>query len=95
LPTRSALRCSKGTILHIIDYFDNAPGNRNVPDRGNWSGSANRSITNMFIDLDRRRRRDGDGHEVEGKKARFLGLSLLASHSRISVFLLFPPRRSR
>ncbi len=41
----------KGTILHIIGYFDQTPANRNVPDPRNWSGSGNRSITNMFIDL--------------------------------------------
>jgi hypothetical protein len=41
----------KGTILHIIAYFDQTPGNKNVPDPRNWSGSGNRSITNMFIDL--------------------------------------------
>ena len=39
---------------HIIGYFDNTPGNRNVPDPRNWSGSGNRSITNMFIDLGNR-----------------------------------------
>jgi hypothetical protein len=41
----------KGTILHIIGYMDNTPANRNVPDPRNWSGSGNRSIANMFIDL--------------------------------------------
>jgi hypothetical protein len=41
----------KGTILHIIGYFDQTAANRNVPDPRNWSGSGNRSITNMFIDL--------------------------------------------
>jgi hypothetical protein len=41
----------KGTILHIIGYMDNTPANRNVPDSRNWSGSGNRSISNMFIDL--------------------------------------------
>ncbi len=44
----------KGAILHIIGYFDNTPANRNVPDPRNWSGSGNRSITNMFIDLGNR-----------------------------------------
>ncbi len=44
----------KGTILHIIGYFDNTPANKNVPDPRNWSGSGNRSITNMFIDLGNR-----------------------------------------
>jgi hypothetical protein len=41
----------KGTILHIIGYFDNTMANRNVPDPRNWSGAGNRSISNMFIDL--------------------------------------------
>lgn len=41
----------KGTILHIIGYMDNTAANRNVPDPRNWSGSGNRSISNMFIDL--------------------------------------------
>jgi len=44
----------KGTILHIIGYMDNTPANRNVPDPRNWSGSGNRSIANMFIDLGQR-----------------------------------------
>jgi hypothetical protein len=41
----------KGTILHIIGYMDNSTANKNVPDPRNWSGSGNRSIANMFIDL--------------------------------------------
>ena len=41
----------KGTILHIIGYFDQTGANKNVPDPRNWSGSGNASITNMFIDL--------------------------------------------
>jgi hypothetical protein len=41
----------KGTILHIIGYMDNTAANANVPDPRNWSGSGNRSISNMFIDL--------------------------------------------
>ena len=41
----------KGTILHIIGYMDTTPANKNVPDTRNWSGSGNRSISNMFIDL--------------------------------------------
>ena len=44
----------KGTILHIIGYMDNTAGNKNVADPRNWSGSGNRSITNMFIDLGNR-----------------------------------------
>jgi len=41
----------KGAVLHIIGYFDQTAANKNVPDPRNWSGSGNRSITNMFIDL--------------------------------------------
>ena len=41
----------KGTILHIIGYMDNTAANKNVPDPRNWSGSGNRSISNMFLDL--------------------------------------------
>jgi len=44
----------KGTILHIIGYMDTSPANKNVPDPRNWSGSGNRSISNMFIDLGNR-----------------------------------------
>ncbi len=47
----SAPLLPKGTILHIIGYMDNSPGNRNVPDSRNWQGSGNRSVANMFIDL--------------------------------------------
>ncbi len=50
----SAPLLPKGSILHIIGYFDNTTGNRNVADPRNWSGSGNRSITNMFIDLGNR-----------------------------------------
>jgi hypothetical protein len=41
----------KGTILHIIGYMDTTPANRNIADPRNWSGSGNRSVANMFIDL--------------------------------------------
>jgi hypothetical protein len=41
----------KGTILHIVGYFNNTDSNSNVPDPRNWQGSGNRSVTNMFIDL--------------------------------------------
>jgi hypothetical protein len=44
----------KGTILHIIGYMNNSPGNKNVPDPRNWQGSGNRSVANMFIDLGQR-----------------------------------------
>jgi hypothetical protein len=41
----------KGTILHMIGYMDNVSSNYNVIDARNWSGSGNRSITNMFLHL--------------------------------------------
>jgi hypothetical protein len=41
----------KGTVVHIIGYMNNTPSNPNVPDPRNWSGSGNRSVSNMFIDL--------------------------------------------
>jgi hypothetical protein len=44
----------KGTILHIIGYMDNSAANKNVADPRNWSGSGNRSIANMFLDLGNR-----------------------------------------
>jgi hypothetical protein len=39
----------RGTILHVIAYFDNTPANRNVVDPRNWSGLGHRSIDNMVI----------------------------------------------
>jgi hypothetical protein len=50
----SAPLLPKGTILHIIGYMNNSPGNKNVPDPRNWQGSGNRSVANMFIDLGQR-----------------------------------------
>lgn len=41
----------KGTILHIIGYMDNSLTNKNVPDPRNWTGSGNRSVANMLLDL--------------------------------------------
>ena len=41
----------KGTILHLVGYFDNSPSNPNVADPRNWSGSGHRSVDNMFINL--------------------------------------------
>jgi hypothetical protein len=41
----------KGTILHIVGYMDTTAANKNVTDPRNWSGSGNRSIANMFLDL--------------------------------------------
>lgn len=40
----------KGTILHLIGYFDTTPANKNVTDPRNWKGSGNISISNMFHD---------------------------------------------
>jgi len=47
----SAPLLPKGTILHMIGYVDNSPSNKNVPDPRNWTGSGNRSVTNMFLEL--------------------------------------------
>jgi len=41
----------KGTILHMIGFMDNVPQNLNVVDPRNWSGSGNRSVSNMFLHL--------------------------------------------
>ena len=41
----------KGTILHLVGYFNNSPSNPNVADPRNWSGSGHRSVDNMFINL--------------------------------------------
>jgi hypothetical protein len=41
----------KGTILHVVGYFDNSPSNKNVADPRNWSGSGHRSVDNMVINL--------------------------------------------
>jgi hypothetical protein len=40
----------KGTILHLIGYFDTTNANKNVTDPRNWKGSGNISISNMFHD---------------------------------------------
>ncbi len=39
----------KGTLLHVIAYFDTTPSNRNVIDPRNWGGLGHRSIDNMAI----------------------------------------------
>lgn len=43
----------KGTILRLVGYFNNSPSNPNVPDPRNWSGSGQRSVDQMFINLAR------------------------------------------
>jgi hypothetical protein len=40
----------KGTILHLIGYFDTTVANKNVTDPRNWRGSGNLSVSNMFHD---------------------------------------------
>jgi hypothetical protein len=40
----------KGTILHLIGYFDTTAANKNVTEPRNWKGSGNMSISNMFHD---------------------------------------------
>lgn len=37
----------KGTMLHVVAYFDNTPANRNVIDPRNWSGFGHRTVDNM------------------------------------------------
>lgn len=39
----------KGTLLHVISYFDTTANNRNVIDPRNWGGLGHRSIDNMAI----------------------------------------------
>ena len=39
----------KGTVLHIVGWYDNTPKNRNVVDPRNWKGWGNRSIDDMFL----------------------------------------------
>ena len=39
----------KGTVIHIIGWYDNTPANRNVVDPRNWTGWGNRSVDAMFL----------------------------------------------
>ena len=39
----------KGTVVHVIGWYDNTSKNRNVADPRNWKGWGNRSIDDMFI----------------------------------------------
>ena len=43
-----------GTIIHIYAEMNVTPNNLNMPETRNWTGSGNRSVSNMFIDLGRR-----------------------------------------
>lgn len=47
----SAPLLPKGTILHVIGWFDTTPKNPRTVDYRNWTGSGNRSVDNMFINL--------------------------------------------
>ena len=40
-----------GTILHVYGEMNVTASNINVPDIRNWSGSGNRSVSNMFAEL--------------------------------------------
>ena len=42
-----------GTILHIYGEMNVTPTNLNMTETRNWTGSGNRSVSNMFIDLGR------------------------------------------
>ena len=39
----------KGTVVHIMGWYDNTTKNKNVVDPRNWKGWGNRSIDDMFI----------------------------------------------
>ena len=41
----------KGTIIHVIGFFDTTPANKNVADTRNWAGGGWRSVANMFLDI--------------------------------------------
>ena len=43
-----------GTILHLYGEMNVTPTNLNMTETRNWTGSGNRSVSNMFIDLGRR-----------------------------------------
>ena len=42
-----------GTVLHMLAWYDNSPGNPRVVDPRNWKGWGNRSIDDMFYHLPR------------------------------------------
>ena len=41
----------KGTIVHVIGFFDTTPANKNLAESRNWAGGGRRSVANMFINL--------------------------------------------
>ena len=41
----------KGTIMHVIGFFDTTPANKNLAESRNWAGGGQRSVANMFIEL--------------------------------------------
>jgi mono/diheme cytochrome c family protein len=65
----------KGTILHVVGYFDTTPANRNVADGRNWSGSGHRSVDNMMINLMQAISLTDEQYEAElAKRRQRLGL---------------------
>ena len=40
-----------GTIIHIYGEMNVSPTNINMPETRNWTGSGNRSVSNMFLEL--------------------------------------------
>jgi hypothetical protein len=40
-----------GTILHLYGEMDVSANNPNMPEIRNWTGSGNRSVSNMFLEL--------------------------------------------
>ena len=65
----------KGTILHVVGYFDTTPANKNVADGRNWSGSGHRSVDNMMINLMQAIALTDDQFEAElTKRRQTLGL---------------------
>jgi hypothetical protein len=55
----------KGAVVHIIGYMNTTTANTNVIDPRNWSGSGNRSVANMFIDLGMRVAMSDEQFEAE------------------------------
>jgi hypothetical protein len=43
----------KGTIVHVMAWYDNTSKNARVPDPRNWRGLGHRSVDDMFIFISR------------------------------------------
>ena len=66
----------RGTILKMTGYFDNTPGNPNVADPRNWSGSGHRSIDQMMNHLgDLQLLSDEEFQAVMRERRQVLGLA--------------------